>query len=500
MRSSITLESAERARLPAPPVPEGRRRSDPASPSSSYRDPWAVATVLLLIAVFVTAAAKRPVVGDAWWHVRSGDLILDRGTLPREDPFAWTAAGRPWRINSWLYDVLAAAGRELGGMGVLAGYALICAFAFGLGCYLLARRAGARTWPAVASTFLVMFVFPAYIAERPQMLSFLLFMLVVVLAGRALSGSNRALIALAGTIVVWSNLHLAFAVGIGTIGLLCIAKAVQRRDLRRSATVAALSIASGLVNPLGLGAYTASFATRTTSRTAARTIEEWKHVSFTNPRDLFILVLVGVTAVFLFRSGRWRRLEIVLPITALTILTLDAIRNGPFLLALLAPELGLGLSKLRRPRGRSVGWRSRALVHGLVAGLAILVVSQLPSLVGARSAGPDTYPADAAAAIPKGCRLLNEYEFGGYITDKRWPDVLVSQDGRNGNEQDFTSQELVLEAQAGAITWLDEHEVDCVVAYPDRPLVGQLRDRGWSVRARDPSGVLLVRPGFTREP
>ena len=40
------------------------------------------------------------------------------------------------------------------------------------------------------------------------------------------------------------------------------------------------------------------------------------------------------------------------------------------------------------------------------------------------------FPSVAAAALPGGCRLLNEYNDGGYLILVR-PDVPVSQDGRN---------------------------------------------------------------------
>ena len=43
---------------------------------------------------------------DTFWQTRTGQLILDTGRLPGTDPFSWTAAGRPWRPNSWAFDVV----------------------------------------------------------------------------------------------------------------------------------------------------------------------------------------------------------------------------------------------------------------------------------------------------------------------------------------------------------------------------------------------------------
>jgi len=108
-----------------------------------------------------------------------------------------------------------------------------------------------------------------------------------------------------------------------------------------------------------------------------------------------------------------------------------------------------------------------------------------------------TFPVRATAAIPAGCRLLNEYDQGGYIIDHRWPDVLVSQDGRNNlyGESELFTENGVLNAAPGWKAWLDANNVNCVLAYPYRPLVVQLRNAGWREAASDPSAILLIRPG-----
>ena len=43
--------------------------------------------------------------GDTGWHIRTGEWILDQGTVPRQDLFSFTAEGRPWYAWEWLWDV-----------------------------------------------------------------------------------------------------------------------------------------------------------------------------------------------------------------------------------------------------------------------------------------------------------------------------------------------------------------------------------------------------------
>lgn len=459
--------------------------------ASATRDPWPLVVLAASLTAIALNAVRQPADIDAWWHLRGGDLIIDRGELPRDDPFAWTAAGRPWRLNSWLFDVLAAGGRRLLGTAPFTALILLAVVGFGCACYLLARRAGARPWPSVAVASVLTVLLTPIVAERPHMLTYLLFGTTLVLAPAALKGSRRALVGLAVTFVVWVNLHFAFTVGVILVALLAIAAAHETRQLRRPVLVTGTVLAAGLLNPFGWRAYGAAFDTRGT----ARAIEEWRRLSPTSLRDLLYLMVIALAFAALWRTGRWRRWDCLLPVGVFSLLAVDAVRNVPFLFLVAAGELGLGCSMLRWRRTRA--WlreRGPIATHGLALGLTVAAVLGLPALAEARPAPDDVYPVRTTAAIPTGCRLLNEDTFGGYVTDKRWPEVLVSLDSRNGSEENIERQLDVLDGQPGALAWIDDHGVDCALVRPDRPIVALLEDEGWRRVASDPSALLLVRP------
>jgi hypothetical protein len=135
---------------------------------------------------------------------------------------------------------------------------------------------------------------------------------------------------------------------------------------------------------------------------------------------------------------------------------------------------------------------------GVIVGASIILVLGIVNLSDPRGVDPTTLPERSTAAIPAGCRLLNEYGHGGYIIATRGPAVRVSQDTRQIlSDAEIVRQHRVLQGRPGALRWLDEHRVDCVLLEPDRELRDQLEVRGWTVEARDPSGVLLIRPGST---
>ena len=74
-----------------------------------------------MLAALLVAAAYAVMVpfdtdGDLWWHIRTGEHLLETHDWPRVDPFSFTAAGAPWMAAEWLGDVVLALGARAGGL------------------------------------------------------------------------------------------------------------------------------------------------------------------------------------------------------------------------------------------------------------------------------------------------------------------------------------------------------------------------------------------------
>src|SRR5690349_24865940 len=57
---------------------------------------------------------------DAGWHIRNGESILARGSLPHTDPYSFTRAGQAWYAWEWLSDVAVGALHRAGGLNAVA--------------------------------------------------------------------------------------------------------------------------------------------------------------------------------------------------------------------------------------------------------------------------------------------------------------------------------------------------------------------------------------------
>ena len=101
--------------------------------------------IALIVWLFMISASGWGVLlrdGDTGWHLRTGEMILDTGDVPRIDPFSFSKPEAPWFAWEWLSEVIFALMlRLLGlkGVTLLAGV-LIALFGLLLIRYMLMAR------------------------------------------------------------------------------------------------------------------------------------------------------------------------------------------------------------------------------------------------------------------------------------------------------------------------------------------------------------------------
>ncbi len=151
---------------------------------------------------------------DLFWHLASGDWILDHGRLLDRDVFSFTMTGTPYNVGQWLGEVaLALAYRAAGWLGI----DLLRAALVGLAT-LFASRAVLRLQPhpawATAPLLAAILVSKSDWGDRPQLFTLALFPLFLDLLLAVRGGADvRRLALLPPLVLLWSNLHGAFVAG-----------------------------------------------------------------------------------------------------------------------------------------------------------------------------------------------------------------------------------------------------------------------------------------------
>lgn len=388
--------------------------------------PWFVGWLTFLPVLFIRAGTMAE--SDTFWQIRTGVLTLSHHSLPRSDTYSWTAAGRPWRLNSWGFNVVVGVLDQMGGLAAAAlGSEAIVAAALWI-VLLLARRQGAHPLVATVTGHVGILLLFTFLSARPQVVDYLAVLVIVFLLDALLTGRGHPTRLVAGLGVVsllWVNLHATAIMGVGLIGGVAVLAGIlpHTRSRSRLCFVALLAAAAGaLVNPYGIGVIQQSFQVANASTTS---IVEWQPLDLSDPQQLLPL-LVGVAGLVV--AARRREPVYVGVLLATLVGAVLALRMLPFAtlvaLPLLASAASPALVADYIHSRRSMLAPAAAMLIALFVGLAVPVASHLGR------PDPRTYSPALVAQLPHACHLFNTYAVGGYVILER-PDVKVSIDSRN---------------------------------------------------------------------
>jgi len=442
-------------------------------------------------AAYALAVQAPPGDPDTYWHIASGRWMLDHGALLREDIFSWTIRGQPYSVGEWLGQVVLAGAFQVGSwQGIVVLRALLVA----CGAFFLtraARRAGAP-WPAAIIVVLFALVLSQQSwGDRPQLFSIALLPVVLERCLAARAGETRALWPLPVILLLWTNLHGGYPLGIAVIGAFAAEAIVLRRPLARALVVTAVaSLLATLLDPgaLGIGAAASHVLS------PPRFIVEEMPPDLSRPAGLLFAAFVVATLVGALVS-RSRLLEVFLLVPLLW-LALSAQRHLHWYAFASAPFIAAQAADLWRRVPYRHG-RSYPLPAAAQVGLALALVAAAGASTAFSARVPDerAYPVGARDALRAGSgNLLHEYDWGGWLIFYE-PGRPVFIDGRlfpfvPGVVDDY------VELTTLGPRWrelLEQRSIREVLLRPRTPLVPALRDLGWVVAAEGTDHVMLRR-------
>jgi len=471
---------------------------------------------IVFIAIF-TMAVRVPADTDTWWHLRSGQYIAERGSIPTTDPFSHTRGGQPWIDHGWLAQLLWYGLFAVGGWaGLSLGLAAVVTAAFGLVWQVTPGGRYVRAF----STILGAVTSAVIWAARPQMVSFLLAGLTLMLLERYKRAGRRWIYALPLVTLLWANVHGGYAIAFILVAAYVAGETFNRltghhddpvlswRGIGTLVLIAVISFAVVAINPYGWRMW--SYPFRTVGIGALRDyIQEWRSPDFHLTMTWPFVAMLMLTLAAMGRAPRradWTDLALV---GTWAVWSLFAGRNIGLYGLLTVPALARYAdaawkhylpSEARAPTGpRPVrSWLNGALL-GLIllAALVKIGVALAPSAVA--KAERETLPYGAVQFIqaesPPG-PIFNSYNWGGYLIFKLWPDYPVYIDGRTDLYDDaFVRRYLrVVVAGEGWRQILDDDGVNLVLIERDAPLVSFLRhDPVWIEAYRDEIASVFIR-------
>lgn len=455
---------------------------------------------LLFAAIFIMAAREisDP---DFWWHLRTGQYIVETGAIPHSDVFSFTAQGKEWVAHEWLSEVIISALFRLGGFGLL-----IVAFALVItgGFFLVYRLCEGRPYIAGFVLLLAALASAPTWGARPQSFSFFLTALFLFLLERfRRAGDWRFLAPLVPLMIVWVNLHSGFALGLVEAGVYLFALLIDRLTNRSAparrgqvpalAIVLVLMVGCVILNPNGARMYSYPFETLT-SAAMQKYIQEWfspdLHLVEFQPFGWLLLALVA--------AALWARARVPLPLILLSIIfgyaALRSARNIPIFALVAAPVLAREILEGIRAHGwfarnvdtgavpRSFGYLNLGVLLLILAAAGTRVASVVANQAAVESAN---FPVAAANFIEKAKpppNLYDSYGWGGYLIWRLYPEYRVYIDGRADvyGDQFIEDYLRIYRAEPGWSEELDRRGVRVALIEPDSPIaLALLNSPGW---------------------
>jgi hypothetical protein len=385
---------------------------------------------------------------DFWWHLATGNLVLDTHRIPTTDPFSWTYEGRTWIAHEWLAEVLMALAHRAGGY---AGTILLTTAFVVVGYWRLiaaGRYYGMSRRTAVLMTLIFggAFLRSGALVVRPQVWTFALFAILMAELAAYDTGRRKTLWFLPVLFAIWVNMNLTALIGIGCLGALCLDRLIRKPVDRHLITVGIASGAALAVNPhhVKLFPLILDYLDPDSNSIWRQYIFEWMGPRSSDHSHVpywlgLIFILPALYYLLRLRPFFWP----AAPLLVLAYQSSQSIRYIPIFVMLVFVFAGwliwqyqksrnLVLPSFTTPLFPRRGW---ILIPPLVAGvIAVALVTSTNQTQFKRNPTAWGHPVSATDFFLTNyptLRLFNTYDFGGYLIYRFYgTDQKVYIDGR----------------------------------------------------------------------
>ncbi len=420
----------------------------------------ALATLLVIVGA-VSFQLKLSVLDlDVWWHLKTGDWIVQHAAFPHQGILSRTAADLPWVAYSWGYEVLLSrfyAWFGLIGVGIYGtGLTLMVAFSV----YWMLRRLSGRFWIACSVAVVCCYSFLFLMMPRPGFFSVALLCVTLTLLLDAQRSSDvRKLYWLPLIFLLWANLHIQFIYGIAVWGLFVGVNLAQRIAARirvtpkflaesklpagRLTALFGVSVIATLVGPYSWHLYGVIFA-YSRSQIIYTMIQELQPLSFRGAENFVALLLAGAA----FLAVGWQKKVDLFKLALLVVASVvgfRTMRDCWFLCIVAAACVADVAGDAAKPDPGDTSLQLAGVFAAVAVVLAIVAPGMEFNRRGLDRAITGRFPVQAANFVLQNRipgPLFNNFDWGGFLT---WylPEYPVSIDGRTDLYGDALDQQLL---------------------------------------------------------
>lgn len=470
------------------------------------------AFIWVLIYSIPTFQATLPVEDpDFWWHLRTGQWIVEHGWVPTVDAFSAHGMGKPWVAYSWLFEIIIYAIYSVVGLVGIVIFTVAISLLIALAVHALARMAGLPFVLEVLVMAVALGSMKPSISPRSWLFTILFFAVELsVLLNVRRSGKINPLWMLPPLFALWANLHIQFIYGLAAVvffvaevvvsqlrGPTPDTRALAGLPLARLCGVAVACVLATFFTPYHYHLFQPIFEISAQTGVFS-TVAELHPLFFRSPADWFVLALTLV-AVFLLGWGRQWRIFPSLLLLMGVFLAFRARRDAWVVVVAAIAVIGEFRRNAVAADVYSFSKSGIVAIAGAVA-LSTFLIGSYRGMTNQRleRVVEQQFPVNAVEFIIKhrlAGPLFNNFDWGGYLI---WHlrELPVSIDNR-GNVHGDERIERSLATWSGAAGWSDDPDLTkarLVVADVGRPLVSLLRlDPRFALVYEDKTAVVFVK-------
>jgi len=395
----------------------------------------------LAMVSFVTIRPSTSMDEDLWWHLRTGNWIIQHRSVPVHDSFASYTMGKTWIAYSWLFEVLVSGIYGRWGMhGILTFTELFMLACIAGIIVLLSRYVSVRRAMALGTAAL--WAMLPLASPRPWVFTILFFILELYLLLQARERGRAAWMwPIVPLFAVWANIHIQFVYGLGLIGLFALERPLgtllkwptysARLHAQWFWALLAVSTLATLANPYGWNIYA---VVRQYAAEAAplQLVHEMHALGFRSVTDWTALLLV-CSAFFAQAKSRNNSPLMLLLLVVSCWFGFRAARDVWFLAIASTLAVASGIGSPEETHMNASRWKEWTIALPISLTLAFAALGAGGVDEGnLRKAAEKRFPERAAEYVDNHQLpgpLYNSYNWGGYLI-WRLPNMPVSIDGR----------------------------------------------------------------------
>ncbi len=433
----------------APPIPTADARfalnSETPNTSNATKLSLRLVTLLGLGLTLALAAvwATRPLIhDDLFFHLSTGDFVVENHSIPTTDPFSFTRAGEPWVSHEWGFGLLAYGAHAIGGeWGLVLLKGLLVLTIAVLLFSLMLRMAGRDRWKfavyLVPLLALGLWSIEDQLVLRPSLVSCLLLLVLLHLLltfDRAANGWVFG--GIVGLFLLWGNLHSEVLFGLFVLGLITLEAVLGRLPVlagsswgsllrvspdRPYVRLFGLSVLATLINPNGVQVLLYPFRVVRFLSSGGMDLE-MGHFTGATPESqpaFFLLLILLLVALLPLREQLHRvSLTQVVAVGAFLILSLSSHRFIFYFTLLALPTMAMLFEPAMRWLDNSKHYR--LIRNGLRAAVLVLVGGALVTSWQSTPEGSVSrhFPGGAVRFLQEegvSGRIFNHQNYGGYL-------------------------------------------------------------------------------------